>query len=390
MAARIYMDYAAATPVDSRVIDEMKPYFDELMGNPSSAYTPGHTAKRALEKARTQVASLIGAEDPGQVVFTSGPTESNNLAILGFALKNQDKGKHIITTAIEHVSVLNPCKELLKQGFEVSFVPVDKDGLVDVERITKEVKKETILISVMYANGEIGTIEPIREIGKMTKERGIAFHVDATIACGKIPISVNEDGIGLLTVSSNDMYGPQGVGALFIRKGTRLNPVVFGGGQERGLRSGTENIAAIVGMGKASELAQGEMKAEGDRLASLRDQLIGGVLSGINDSYLTGHREKRLPNHASFRFSYIEGESIVLNLDMEGISAASGSACTSKTLEPSHVLIALGLRHEEAHGSIVFTLGKSNTGEDVQRVLEILPGIVDKLRAMSPLAPRKD
>lgn len=384
------MDYAAATPVDPEVIEEMAPYFGHLMGNPSSAHTRGHTAKRGLEKARIRVASLIGAEDSREVIFTSGSTESNNLAILGYAYKNQDKGKHIITTAIEHVSVLNPCKDLSKQGFEVSFVPVDKDGLVDPERIKSEIKKGTILISVMYANPEIGTIEPIREIGKIAREKEIPFHVDATIAGGKIPVNVSEDQIDLLALSSNDMYGPQGVGALYIRKGIRLQPIIFGGGQEKGLRSGTENIAAIVGMGRAAELAQEEMKEEGKRLSQLRNRLIDGVLVNIEDTYLTGHKEKRLPNHASFRFSYIEGESIVLNLDMEGISAASGSACTSKTLEPSHVLIALGLRHEEAHGSIVFTLGKANTEEDVEYVLEVLPSVINKLRAMSPLVPRKE
>lgn len=390
MTKKVYMDYAAATPIDPRVIEEMTPYFSQLIGNPSSAHTLGHTAKRGLEKARIRVASLVGVEDSREVIFTSGSTESNNLAILGCAYKNQDKGKHIITTAIEHVSVLNPCKDLLKQDFEISFVPVDKNGLVDPERIKKEIKKETILVSVMYANGEIGTIEPIREIGKILREKEIPFHVDATSACGKIPINVSKDQIDLLTLSSNDMYGPQGIGALYIRKGIRLQPIIFGGGQERGLRSGTENIAAIVGMGKAAELAQEEMKGEGKQLARLRDRLIEGVLTNIEDAYLTGHKERRLPNHASFRFSYIEGESIVLNLDMEGISAASGSACTSRTLEPSHVLIALGLRHEEAHGSIVFTLGKSTTEEDVEYVLEVLPSVINKLRAMSPLVPRKD
>jgi cysteine desulfurase len=387
---KVYMDYGAATPLDPRVLEAMTPFLTEQPGNPSSLHSRGHVAKRALEESRATVSSLFGIEDPKQLVFTSGPTESNNLAILGTVHRNKDKGNHIITSAIEHMSVLNPCKDLLKQGFEVSFIPVDKEGFVDVERIKNEIRKETVLVSVMYANGEIGTIEPIQEIGKITSQKEVYFHVDATAACGKIPIDVEKDLIDLLTISSNDMYGPQGVGALYIRKGVRTQPIMLGGGQERGLRSGTENIAAIVGLAKAAEIASAEMGPEGNRLSALRDQLLDGILNNIDEVYLTGSRTNRLPNNASFRFSYIEGESIILNLDMMGVSAASGSACTSKTLEPSHVLIALGLRHEEAHGSLLFTLGRANADEDVDYVLEILPAIISKLRAMSPLAPRKE
>lgn len=384
------MDYGSAAPLDPRVIETMTPFLTEQLGNPSSLHSRGHIAKRSLEESRATVSALFGIEDPAQVVFTSGASESNNLAILGTVNRNKDKGNHIITSAIEHMSVLNPCKDLIKHGFEVSLVPVDKEGFVDIERIKNEIRKETILVSMMYANSEIGTIEPIQEIGKIAREKEIYFHVDGTAACGKIPIDVGRDNIDLLTISSNDMYGPQGVGALYIRKGVRSQPIAFGGGQERGLRSGTENIAAIVGMAKAAEIASTEMETESKRLSVLRDQLIDEVLNSIDEAYLTGSRTKRLPNNASFRFSYIEGESIILNLDMMGVSAASGSACTSKTLEPSHVLIALGLRHEEAHGSLLFTLGKENTSGDVDYVLEILPGIISKLRAMSPLAPRKE
>jgi len=383
------MDHAAGMPVDLRVFEVMKPYFAENYGNPSSSHSFGASARNALMESREKVARLIGAEKPEEVIFTSGGTESNNLAIKGVAHRNKEKGNRIITTAIEHMSVMNICKDLQKQGFEITHTPVDKQGLVDPKRVKDAITEKTILISVMYANGEVGTIQPIREIGKIAHENQIYFHVDAVAAAGKVPINVEEENIDLLSISSNDMYGPKGIGALYIRKGTRIQPVTQGGGQERGMRSGTENIPGIVGMGKAAEIAQEEMKAEGRRLSQLRDKLIKGVLDTIERSYLNGHPTKRLPNNANLRFSYIEGESLILSLDMLGIQVSSGSACTSKTLEPSHVLIAIGLAHEEAHGSLVFTMGKQNSEEDVDYVLEVLPGVVKKLRAMSPLTPKE-
>jgi len=383
------MDHAAGMPVDSRVFEAMKPYFMENYGNPSSSHSFGADARNALMESREKVARLIEAEKPEEVIFTSGGTESNNLAIKGVAYRNKDKGNHIITTTIEHISVINICKHLQKQGFEITYVPVDKQGMVDPQRIRDAITDKTILISVMYANGEIGTIQPIRNIGKIAHENQIYFHVDAVAAAGKIPINVEEENIDLLSISSNDMYGPKGVGALYIRKGTRIQPVIQGGGQERGLRSGTENIPGLVGMGKAAEIAQEEIVAESRRLSQLRDKLIKGVLDTIERSYLNGHPTKRLPNNANLRFSYIEGESLILGLDMLGIQVSSGSACTSKTLEPSHVLLAIGLAHEEAHGSLVFTMGKQNSEEDVDYVLEVLPGVVKRLRAMSPLTPKE-
>jgi len=383
------MDHAAGMPLDPRVFEAMKPYFMENYGNPSSSHSFGASARNALMESREKVARLIGAEKSEEVIFTSGGTESNNLAIEGVAYRNKEKGNHIITTTIEHISVVNICKHLQKQGFEITYMPVDKQGMVDPGKLRDEITDKTILTSVMYANGEIGTIQPIREIGKIAHENQIYFHVDAVAAAGKVPINVEEENVDLLSISSNDMYGPRGVGALYVKKGTRIQPVTQGGGQERGLRSGTENIPGIVGMGKAAEIAQEEMVAEGRRLSKLRDKLVKGVLDKIERSYLNGHPTKRLPNNANLRFSYIEGESLILGLDMLGIQVSSGSACTSKTLEPSHVLLAIGLAHEEAHGSLVFTIGKQNSEEDVDYVLGVLPGVVRRLRAMSPLTPKE-
>jgi len=383
------MDHGAGTPLDSRVLEAMKPYFMENYGNPSSAHSSGNVARTALESAREKVAQLVAAEKPQEVIFTSGGTESNNLAIEGFAYRNREKGSHIVTTAIEHISVINLCKHLQKQGFKVTYVPVDKQGVVDLEKLEEAINDRTILISVMYANGEIGTIQPIQEIGKLAKENKVVFHVDAVAAAGKVPINVKEENIDLLSLSSNDVYGPKGVGALYIKQGTKIQPIIQGGGQERGLRSGTENIPGIVGMGKAAEVAKREMESEGKRLAALRDKLITGVLDKIDYSFLNGHPTKRLPDNANLRFSYIEGESLILGLDMYGVQVSSGSACTSKTLEPSHVLLATGLAHEEAHGSLVFTLGKQNSEEDVDYVIEVLPDVVKRLRALSPLTPKE-
>lgn len=389
MTKKVYMDHTASRPIDPKVFEAMTPYFKEIYGNPSSLHSFGLDARKALEGSRTKVARLIGAEKPEEIRFTSGGTESNNLAIKGVAYRNKKRGNHIITTTIEHISVMNTCKYLARQGFEITYVPVNNQGVVDIEKLENEINENTILISVTYASGEIGTIEPIREIGKLASDNEIYLHVDAVAAAGKISINVEDEHINLLSISSNDMYGPKGVGALYVKKGTKIQPFIHGGGQEKGLRSGTENLPGIVGMAKAAEIAEGEMEAESKRLRLLRDKLIKGVLGSIERSYLNGHPTKRLPNNASLRFSYIEGESLILSLDMFGIQVSSGSACTTKTLEPSHVLLAIGLAHEEAHGSLLFTLGKQNQEEDVDYVLEVLPGVVKKLRAMSPLTPKE-
>jgi cysteine desulfurase len=382
---RVYLDHGASMPVDTRVLEAITKNIVENFGNPFSFHTEGRWGKKAVEEARDRVAKLIGAEDKASVIFTSGATEANNLAIRGVANRNKNKGNHIITSAIEHMSVINPCKDLKKDGFDVTFLPVDKEGLVDPEKIKEAITDKTILISIMNANGEIGTIEPIREIAEIAKDKEIYFHSDCVAAEGRIPIHVEKDEIDLLTLSSNDLYGPRGAGALFIRKGVKIQPVMYGGGQERGLRAGTENVSSIIGMGFAAEISLDEMEKESARLKGLRDKLIEGVLGNVDEAYLTGNRTKRLPHHASFRFNFIEGESIILNLDMEGISASTGSACSSKTLEPSHVLIALGLKHEEAHGSLVLTMGRRNTEDDINRALEVIPKTVGRLREMSPL-----
>jgi len=386
---RGYVDYGAGTPVDLRVLEVMKPYFTGSFGNPSSVHSVGQEAKKAVEESRKSVADLVGAEMKEEILFTSGATESNNLAIKGVAYRNRDRGNHIITTTIEHMSVINTFKHLQKEGFKATYVPVDEYGVVDVEALKSAITNQTILISVMYANGEIGTIEPIKEIGEIAHEKSIYLHVDAVAAAGQVPIDVTNEHVDLLSLSSNDIYGPKGVGALYVKTGTKIQPIIHGGGQERGLRSGTENVPAIVGMGKAAEIAKKEMKPESVRLSKLRDRLIEDVLDKIPHSFLNGHPTKRLPNNANLRFSYIEGESLILSLDMEGVATSSGSACTSKTLEPSHVLLAIGLAHEEAHGSLLFTLGRWTTKEEIDYVVEILPGIVKRLRAISPLTPKE-
>lgn len=381
---RIYMDNASSAPVDKRVIEAMFPYFDTHVGNPTSLHSSGIDARRALENARESVASLIKAQSK-EIIFTSGGTESNNIALRGASQRKKKKGNHIIITAIEHMSVVNTCKDLQREGFEVTTVPVDKYGLVDQARMEAEITNRTIIISCQYANSEIGTIQPIAQIGAMTREQDIIFHVDAVAAAGKIHIDVQQDNIDLLSISSNDLYGPRGVGALYVRSGILLRPIMTGGGQERGLRSGSENIPAIVGMGKACEIIKEEIKSDSGRMESIRERLIKGVLGNIQHAYLTGHRTRRLPHIASYRFSFIEGESIILSLNDLGIEASTGSACSVKTLEPSHVLIAIGLRPEEAHGSLLLSLNRWNTEKEVDYVLESLPLVVDRLRALSPL-----
>lgn len=383
------MDHAAGRPVDPRVIDAMLPYMQTTHGNPSSLHTYGQEARKALEEARTKIANLINAEKKETILFTSGATESNNLAIKGVANRYKDRGNRILTSSVEHMSVVNSCKYMTTRGFEAIFLPVDQYGFLSLDALEKELTDKTVLVTIVYANGEIGTIEPIKEISKIVHRKSVFLHVDATAACGQVSIDVKDEGIDLLTISSNDMYGPRGVGALYVKEGIRLEPQLHGGGQERGLRSGTENVAGIVGFAKATDVAKQEMKAEGERLIKLRDHFIEGLTKPIPYAFVNGHPNRRLPDNVSVRYSFIEGESMLLSLDLEGVSVSSGSACAAKTLEPSHVLLALGLKHEEAHGSLMFTLGRQNTVEDVNYVIGLMPGVVKRLRAMSPLTPKE-
>jgi cysteine desulfurase len=386
---RVYMDHAAGKPVDPQVVEAMLLHMKTFYGNPSSLHQFGQEARKALEEARAKIAELINAERKESIIFTSGATESNNMAIKGVANRNKDRGTRIITSSIEHMSVVNTCKFLTTKGFEAVFLPVDNYGFVKLESLEKELTDKTVLVSIVYANGEIGTIQPMKEISKIVHSKNAYLHVDATAACGQVLINVKEEGIDLLTVSSNDMYGPKGVGALYIKEGIRVEPLLHGGGQERGLRSGTENLPSIVGFGRAAEIAEKEMQSESGRLVKLRDRLIDGLLEPIPYSFLNGHPTKRLPDNVSVRYSFIEGESMLLSLDMMGVAASSGSACTAKTLEPSHVLLAIGLKHEEAHGSLMFTLGRQNTEEEVDYVVSLMPSIVKRLRAISPLTPKE-
>jgi len=386
---KVYMDHIAGKPVDSRVMGVMLPFIKEFYGNPSSIHSFGHEPRKALDEARAKIAKFINAERVESIIFTSGATESNNMAVKGVAYRNMDKGKHVIASSIEHMSVINPCKYLKTRGFDVTFLPVDKYGFVDLDSLERELREETVLVSIQYANGEIGTVQPVREISQIVHRKNAYLHVDATAANGQVPIDVQKDGIDLLTLSSNDMYGPKGIGALYIRSGVRIEPIIHGGGQERGLRSGTENVPSIFGFGKAAEIAFNEMQAESERLSRLRDKLIKGLLESIPYAFLNGHPRNRLPDNAAVRFNFIEGESILLSLDMMGVAASSGSACTAKTLEPSHVLLATGLKHEEAHGSVLFTLGRQNTEEEVDYVVQTMPDIVKRLRVMSPLTPKE-
>lgn len=385
---RIYLDFVSSMPINPKVLEFAKKYLELDIGNPSSLHSAGLEAKRGVEDARTKIAELINAEEERNIIFTGGATESNNLAIRGTALRNIGKGKSVLASAIEHISVINPMKDLQKNGFTFTQVPVDATGLIDLEKLKEVINQETIVTSIMYANSEIGTIEPIKEISDIVHDKGQYLHVDATAAAGRVPIDVQKNGIDLLTLSSNDLYGPQGMGALYVKKGVKLQPVVIGGGQERGLRSGTENLFGIAGMGEAARLAKLEMMQESARLTKLRDKLIDELLM-IDESYLTGHRTLRLPHHASFRFSHIEGESILLNMDMYNIQVSTGSACSSKTLEPSHVLLAIGLKHEEAHGSMVMTLGKSNNMEQIPMIVKAVSETVERLRKLSPLSKQE-
>jgi cysteine desulfurase len=378
---KVYLDNAATTPVRKEVMAAMKPYFSVKFGNASSLHSFGQDAKIALENARCTVASVIGAK-PNEITFTSGGTESNNLAIKGVALANKEKGRHIITSSIEHPSVTYACRWLESEGFEITYLSVDEYGRVRVSDLEKAIRKDTILVSIMFANNEIGTIEPVREIGKVCRSKGIIFHTDAVQAVGKVPIDVNDLCIDMLSISSHKINGPKGVGALYVRSGTIIEPIAHGGGQENGKRSGTENIAGIVGFSKAMELARKELPKMKD-MSRLRDHLIKGCLK-VRDSRLNGHPKDRLPNNVNVTFRFIEGEALVLMLDSLGVAASTGSACSSKKLEPSHVLLAIGLRHEEAHGSLRLTLGKETKASDIQYVLKVLPGVVERLRKISP------
>ncbi len=384
MEKQVYLDHIATTPVLPEVLQVMLPYFMDAYGNPQSFHSWGDTAREAIEKARAQVATLIGG-DSEEIIFTSSGSEANNLAIKGLAQAQKAKGKHIIISAIEHFSVLQAARTLEKAGFELTVIPVDKYGLVDPDDVAKNLRKDTILVSIMHANGEVGTIEPIAEIAKKIKGSGVLFHTDAVASTGNIPVNVKELGIDALSLAGNQFYGPKGTGALWVKKGLRLIPIMDGGVQEGGRRPGTENVPAIVGLGKAAELAKKDMETRNQRLIQLRDKLINGVLSKIDHSFLTGHPSQRLPHHASFCIEFIEGEAMLMWLNYQGIAASSGSACTSRALKASHVLIAMGIPHEVAQGSLVFSLGLDNKEEDIDYVLEKLPPIVNRLRQMSPL-----
>lgn len=385
---KIYLDYAATTPCDPEVLKAMEPYFFKQFGNASSIHSFGQEAKKAIENAREITASFIGAK-PEEIVFTSGGTESNNFAVEGTAFSLEKKGRHIVTSAIEHHAVLEPCKFLEKRGFKTTLVKVDKYGLVSPADIKKAITDKTVLISLMHANNEIGTIQPIAEIGTIAKERGICFHTDAVQTVGHIPVNVNTLNVDLLSLSAHKFYGPKGVGALYIRKGTRIERFLHGGDQEKGRRASTYNTPGIVGLGRALELCLAKMDEESRFQSGLRDRLIKAIAEKIDETNLNGHPTMRLPNNANISIRYIEGESMLLSLDMQGIAVSTGSACTSTSLEPSHVLLAMGLSHEAAHGSLRFSLGRWTKEKDIDYLLMHLPPIVSKLRAMSPLYGKK-
>jgi cysteine desulfurase len=380
---RIYLDYAATTPAHPDVVAAMQPCFTENFGNPSAIYSYGQEARQAVEAARERVAALIGA-GPEEIVFTSGGTEADNFALEGAAFAGEGRS-HIITTVIEHHAVLETCAFLEKRGFRVTYLPVDKDGLVDPDDVRKAITPGTFLVSVMHANNEMGAIQPLKEISRITREAGVLFHADAVQSTGHIPVNVDELGVDLLSMSAHKLYGPKGVGALYIRRGTELVPYLHGGGQEGGRRASTENVPGIVGFGKAAEITAAELECEALRLTGLRDKFIAAILERIDDTQLNGHPTRRLPNNVNISVNFVEGEAILVHLDLEGICASTGSACSSGSMEASHVLLATGCPAELARGSVRFTMGRWTTEEDVQKVLGVLPGIVARLRAMSPL-----
>ena len=379
----VYLDHAATTPMRDEVIEAMLPYFKEKFGNASSVYSFGREARKALDQARQAVAETINA-DFNEIVFTGGGSESDNLAIKGAAWEYRHKGRHLITSSIEHHAVLHPMQQLEKEGFTVTYLPVDDQGLVSVEEFANAIRDDTILVSIMHANNEIGVIQPIEQIGKICREKGILFHTDAVQTAGVLDIDVKKLNVDMLSMSAHKFYGPKGVGALYVRKGVRLVPLIQGGGHESRRRAGTENVAGIVGLAKALQLAAAERPAMVPKIERLRDRLLEGILK-IPNTRLNGSRTQRLPNNINVSIEYIEGESLLLNLDLKGIAASSGSACTSGSLDPSHVLLAIGLSHEVAHGSLRLTLGRDNTAAEIDYVLETLPPIVERLREMSPL-----
>jgi cysteine desulfurase len=384
---KIYMDHGATTPLNQEVFAEMQPYFTELFGNPSSLHFFGREVRKGVEEARERVATAIGA-DPKEIIFTSGGTESDNMAIRGVARAIQKKGNHIITSAVEHHAVLDACKGLKDEGFDITVVPVDEYGMVAVKDVEAAITDKTVLVSIMLANNEVGTIQPVSEIGRILRAKGITFHTDAVQAIGSLPVNVDDLHCDLLSMSAHKFYGPKGVGALYVRKGTKMKVCEFGGAQERRLRPGTENVPAIIGMGKAITLVMQDMEKKVAYISGLRDRLIEGLLT-IEDVRLNGHREKRLPGNVNVSIQFVEGESLILSLDLKGIAVSSGSACTSGSLDPSHVLLAMGLDHQTAHGSLRLTLGIENTNDEVDYVLSVIPEIVNRLRAMSSVYQKK-
>lgn len=380
----IYMDHSATTRVDPEVLAAMLPYLQDQYGNPSSVYRLAGQAKAAIDKARQQVAALVNA-DPSEIIFTGGGSEADNLAIKGYAWAHQERGKHIITSAIEHHAVLHACQRLEKMGFEVTYLCVDQHAMVDPQQVAEALRDDTILVTIMHANNEVGTIEPVEAIADLCRERKVAFHTDAVQSLGRIPVDTKDLGADMMAFSAHKIYGPKGVGVLYMKKGTRVWPVIDGGAQERNVRAGTENVAGIVGMGKACELLAQRMVEDNARIAALRERLRQGIAESIKYLIYTGHPDQRLPNIVSFCFRYIEGEGILLSLDAYDICASSGSACTSGSLDPSHCLMAMGFPHAVAHGSLRLSLGRENTEQEVDRVVEVLPGIIQRLREMSPL-----
>jgi len=383
---KIYLDHNATTPLYPGALEAMLPFYKDVFGNASSIHVFGRAARHAVEKSREEIASFIGAE-ADEIVFTSGGTEADNTAIRGVMAANTAKGNHIITSVVEHHAVLNVCKYLEKKGCKVTYLPVDESGIINIEELREAITDETVLITIMHANNETGTLQPIKDIGSVAREKGIVFHSDAVQSFTKLPVKVDEMNVDLLSFSAHKIYGPKGVGALYIRKGTKMFPLLIGGHHEKNRRAGTENVPGIVGFAKAVEIARRDGDALNKRISELRDRLWSGLKDKIKDIKLNGHSENRTPNTLNVSFKFVEGESIILNLDMEGVAVSSGSACTSGSLAASHVMLAMGLDHATAQGSIRFSLGKDNTAEDIDFVTEILPGIIDKLRKMSPLYP---
>lgn len=389
MEKNVYLDHAATTYVRKEVLEEMMPFFTQSFGNPSSVYKLGQENRKAVDLAKERIANAIGAT-PSEIYFTAGGCEADNWVIKGIASANKNKGNHIITTAIEHPAIINSCKFLEKNGFEVTYLGVDEDGKIRLDELKNAIKDSTILISIMFANNEIGTIQPIAEIAKIAREKKVYFHTDAVQAVGNLKINVSELDVDMLSMSGHKFYGPKGIGALYIKKGTKIDALIHGGGQEQGKRAGTENVPAIVGMGKAIELTYSEFEKYNSKILALREKLINGIFDKIPYVKLNGHRTDRLPGNVNFSFKFIEGESLLLMLNMKGVSGSSGSACSSGSLDPSHVLLAIGLDHGTAHGSLRLTIGDENTEEDIDYVLEVLPNIVERLREMSPLKPEKE